>query len=102
VRLMICEAIELRDLTILAGSWATNRGSPRRYMVLWKHMEPCYHSIREFDHFQDAVGCASATKIRLQQLQASPGLSHHGLPHTLRLLTFITVREWNVANQPLE
>lgn len=102
VRLMICEAIELRDLTILAGSWVTNQRKPRKYIVLWKDMEPCYHSMREFDQLQEAVACASATKIRLQQLHASPNLPHHGLPHTLHLLAFRTVGEWNVANKPDE
>jgi hypothetical protein len=71
-------------------------------MVLWKDMEPCYHLMREFDQFQDAVECASATKIRLQALKDSPQYSHHGLPETLRLLAFTVAGEWNVANKPRE
>jgi hypothetical protein len=99
---MVCETVEWRDLTTVASCQAAKRKSACRYMVLWKDMEPSYHSMREFDLFQDAVQCASTTKIRLQQLQASPDLSHHGLPHTLRLLTFTTLGEWNVANKPRE
>lgn len=100
VRLMVCEAIDLRDLTILAGSWATKRERPRKYMVLWKNMEPCYHSMCEFDHFEDALRCAHETRIQLQALKDSPECSRHGLPHTLRVLASMTVGEWNAANKP--
>jgi len=105
VRLMVMvfETVEWRDLMTIARCRAVLRNKACRYMVLWKDMEPCYHSMREFDQFQDAVECASATKIRLQALKDSPQpYSHHGLPETLRLLAFTVAGEWNVANKPRE
>jgi len=90
VRLIACEADELGDWMTIARC----RAAKCRFMVLWKDMEPCYHSMREFEQFQDAVQYASETRTRLQ--------AHHGLPETLRFFAFTVAGEWNIANKPAE
>lgn len=98
VRLIACEADELRDWVTIARC----RAAKCRFMVLWKVMEPCYHSMREFEQFQDAIQYASETRTRLQELQASRRFSHHGLLETLRVFAFTLAGEWNIANKPAE
>jgi hypothetical protein len=102
VRLMVCDAIKWQEFSACTASFDTNRNKVHKYMVLWKDMEPCYHEMREFEHFQDAVQYASGTRTRLQELQASPRFSHHGLPETLRVFAFALAGEWNIANKPSE
>ena len=97
LRLIACQAVEARDFMTIAR-FRIDKSC--RYLVLWKDMEPCYHSIREFDQLRDAKNFTLATKTRLQKLQKTPGQSHHGLPHTLRLLAVTTFTEWNVPNKP--
>jgi len=102
VRLMVCDAIKWQEVSACTGSFDTNGNKAHKYMVLWKDMEPCYHEMREFEQFQDAVQYASATRTRLQDLQASPRFSDHGLPETLRVFAFTLAGEWNIANRPAE
>lgn len=98
VRLIVCDAINWQDFA--AGTlFDINHNKRHKYMVLWKLMEPCYYKMREFEQLHDGVHCASATRIRLQEMQASQQV---GLPESVQLFAFTLAGEWNPANKPDE
>jgi len=98
VRLIVCDAVNWQDF---APGTLFDSGHKKRhkYMVLWKLLEPCYYKMREFEQIHDAVHYASATRIRLQRMQASQQM---GLPESVQLFAFILAGEWNPANKPDE
>lgn len=95
-RLVGCDAIKWHDFTAGKESFDISRNKGHKYMVLWGPMEG-YYQMREFEQFDDAVQYASATRIRLQEMQASLQM---GLPENVQVFAFTLTEEWNPANKP--